>query len=205
MARKTKSEALKTRQHLIDVAITLFAKKGVSTTTLADIADAAGMTRGAIYWHFDSKVSLFNEIWNLQSSFALEIRRKLKTQTHDNDLQLFREIIIETLKFISTDHRQRELLQILYHSCEFNGEMYSEREIRERIWFNRERMKKLLRNCISKGLIPVNTNIELMITIIHGYLSGIVKNWLMRPENLNLNEQAPEIADNLLVMLRKSA
>jgi len=76
---------------------------------------------------------------------------------------------------------------------------------RERIWFNRERMKKLLRNCISKGLIPVNTNIELMITIIHGYLSGIVKNWLMRPENLNLNEQAPEIADNLLVMLRKSA
>jgi len=118
MARKTKSEALKTRQHLIDVAITLFAKKGVSTTTLADIADAAGMTRGAIYWHFDSKVSLFNEIWNLQSSFALEIRRKLKTQTHDNDLQLFREIIIETLKFISTDHRQRELLQILYHSCE---------------------------------------------------------------------------------------
>ncbi|KFC83006.1 TetR family transcriptional regulator [Buttiauxella agrestis] len=205
MARKTKADALKTRQHLLDVAITLFAKNGVSTTTLADIADAAGMTRGAIYWHFDSKVSLFNEIWNIQSCIALEIRRKLKIQNPDNDLKLLREIIIETLKFISTDRRQHELLQILYHTCEFNGEMYSEREIRERYWFNRERMKKLLRNCISKGQIPVNTNVELAITIIHGYLSGIVKNWLMQPENLNLYEQAPDVVDSLIAMLTKSA
>lgn len=205
MARKTKIEALKTRQHLLDVAITLFAKNGVSTTTLADIADAAGMTRGAIYWHFDSKVSLFNEIWNIQPCIALEIRRKIKLHTHDNDLIFLRELLVESLKVISTDRRQHELLQILYHTCEFNGEMYSEREIRERFWFNRDRMKKILRNCISKGQIPVNTNIELTITIIHGYLSGIVKNWLMQPENLNLYEQAPEVVDNLFVMLTKSA
>lgn len=205
MARKTKIEALKTRQHLLDVAITLFAKNGVSTTTLADIADAAGMTRGAIYWHFDSKVSLFNEIWNIQPCIALEIRRKIKLQTHDNDLVFLRELLVESLKVISTDRRQHELLQILYHTCEFNGEMYSEREIRERFWFNRDRMKKILRSCISKGQIPVNTNIELTITIIHGYLSGIVKNWLMQPENLNLYEQAPEVVDNLFVMLTKSA
>lgn len=205
MARKTKADALKTRQHLIDVAITLFAKKGVSTTTLADIADAAGMTRGAIYWHFDSKISLFNEIWNIQPCITQEIRRKLKPKFQDDDLQLLREVTIETLKVISTDRRQHELLQILYHSCEFTGEMYSEREIRERYWFNRERVKKILRNCISKGQIPVNTNIELTITLIQGYFSGIIKNWLMQPENLNLYEQAPDVVDNLLVMLKKSA
>ncbi|MEW7311498.1 acrEF/envCD operon transcriptional regulator [Buttiauxella gaviniae] len=205
MARKTKADALKTRQHLIDVAITLFAKKGVSTTTLADIADAAGMTRGAIYWHFDSKISLFNEIWNIQPCISQEIRRKLKPKFQDDDLQLLREVTIETLKVISTDRRQHELLQILYHSCEFTGEMYSEREIRERYWFNRERVKKILRNCISKGQIPVNTNIELTITLIQGYFSGIIKNWLMQPENLNLYEQAPDVVDNLLVMLKKSS
>ncbi|MGB7800171.1 TetR family transcriptional regulator [Buttiauxella sp.] len=205
MARKTKIEALKTRQHLIDVAITLFAKNGVSVTTLADIADAAGMTRGAIYWHFDSKVSLFNEIWNIQPCVSQEIRRKIKAQIQDDDLILLRELMIETLRFISTDRRQHDLLQILYHSCEFTGEMYTEREIRERFWFNRERMKKLLRSCISKGQIPVNTNIELTVTIIHGYFSGIIKNWLMQPENLNLYEQAPDVVDNLILMLTKSA
>ncbi|OAT33540.1 TetR family transcriptional repressor [Buttiauxella brennerae ATCC 51605] len=205
MARKTKLEALKTRQHLIDVAITLFAKNGVSTTTLADIADAAGMTRGAIYWHFDSKVSLFNEIWNTQTCISQEIRRKLKSQIPDDDFQLLREIFIETLKVISSDRRQYELLQILYHTCEFSGEMYSEREIRERFWFNRERMSKILRSCISKGKIPLNTNVDLTITIIHGYFSGIIKNWLMQPENLNLYEQAPDVVDNLFLILKKSA
>jgi TetR/AcrR family transcriptional repressor of acrEF/envCD operon len=205
MARKTKLEALKTRQHLIDVAITLFAKNGVSTTTLADIADAAGMTRGAIYWHFDSKVSLFNEIWNTQTCISQEIRRKLKSQIPDDDFQLLREVFIETLKVISSDRRQYELLQILYHTCEFSGEMYSEREIRERFWFNRERMSKILRSCISKGKIPLNTNIDLTITIIHGYFSGIIKNWLMQPENLNLYEQAPDVVDNLFLILKKSA
>ena len=204
MARKTKAEALKTRQHLIDVAITLFAKNGVSTTTLADIADAAGMTRGAIYWHFDSKVSLFNEIWNAQPYIGEEIRKKLKAKYHDNDLILLREMIIEALRFIATDRCQYELLQILYHTCEFTGDMYSEREIRERFWFNRERMRKILRNCISKGQIPVNTNIDLTITLIHGYLSGIIKNWLMQPENLNLYEQAPDVVDSLFIMLTKS-
>ncbi len=204
MARKTKAEALKTRQHLINVAITLFAKNGVSSTTLADIADAAGMTRGAIYWHFDSKVSLFNEIWNAQPYIGEEIRKKLKAKYHDNDLILLREMIIEALRFIATDRCQYELLQILYHTCEFTGDMYSEREIRERFWFNRERMRKILRNCISKGQIAVNTNIDLTITLIHGYLSGIIKNWLMQPENLNLYEQAPDVVDSLFIMLTKS-
>lgn len=204
MARKTKAEALKTRQHLIDVAIALFAEQGVSSTTLADIADAAGMTRGAIYWHFDSKISLFNEIWNLQENVTQEIKRKLNTHLQDDGLQLLRALMIETLRIIARDPRQHQLLQILYHSCEFNGEMYSERDIRERLWFNRDRFRKLLQNCISKGQIPVNTNIELLTTIVHGYFSGIVKNWLMQPENLDLYEQAPELVDNILLLARKS-
>lgn len=51
MARKTKEDALRTRQLLIESAIQQFAQRGVTNTTLTDIADAAGVTRGAVYWH----------------------------------------------------------------------------------------------------------------------------------------------------------
>ncbi|PLM57784.1 acrEF/envCD operon transcriptional regulator, partial [Klebsiella michiganensis] len=54
MPRRTKEDALKTRQLLIESAIQQFALRGVTSTTLADIADAAGVTRGAVYWHFAS-------------------------------------------------------------------------------------------------------------------------------------------------------
>lgn len=66
MARKTKEDALRTRQLLIESAIQQFAQRGVTNTTLTDIADAAGVTRGAVYWHFSSKAELFNEMWQQQ-------------------------------------------------------------------------------------------------------------------------------------------
>lgn len=46
MARKKKEEAQKTRQQLIEAAIRVFATRGVASTTLTDIADAAQLTRG---------------------------------------------------------------------------------------------------------------------------------------------------------------
>ncbi|XPE23014.1 TetR family transcriptional regulator [Shigella sonnei] len=68
MAKRTKAEALKTRQELIETAIAQFAQHGVSKTTLNDIADTANVTRGAIYWHFENKTQLFNEMWLQQPS-----------------------------------------------------------------------------------------------------------------------------------------
>ena len=59
MARRTKQEAMATRDSLLDAAEQLFQRQGVSRTTLAQIAAAAGVTRGAVYWHFKDKADLF--------------------------------------------------------------------------------------------------------------------------------------------------
>lgn len=48
-----------TRSALLDAAECLFQEQGVSRTSLADIARAAGVTRGAVYWHFKDKADLF--------------------------------------------------------------------------------------------------------------------------------------------------
>ena len=63
MARKTKEEALKTREAILDSAIRVFSIRGVSRTTLANIAKEAGVTRGAIYWHFRNKEDLLAALW----------------------------------------------------------------------------------------------------------------------------------------------
>jgi TetR/AcrR family acrAB operon transcriptional repressor len=60
VARRTKEEALATRNRLLDAAELLFQAQGVSQTTLQQIAQQAGATRGAIYWHFKDKADLFN-------------------------------------------------------------------------------------------------------------------------------------------------
>lgn len=57
--RRTKEDALQTRYQLLQAAKALFNEKGFSRTTLAEIAQKAGLTRGAAYWHFKSKDEIF--------------------------------------------------------------------------------------------------------------------------------------------------
>src|SRR3954468_22255693 len=60
MVRRSKEDALATRNTLLDAAERVFLAQGVAGTSLNDIALAAGTTRGAIYWHFRDKADLFN-------------------------------------------------------------------------------------------------------------------------------------------------
>ncbi|MCQ2389653.1 MAG: TetR family transcriptional regulator [Kiritimatiellae bacterium] len=58
MARKTQKDAEKTRTKILASALSLFAKKGYEHTTFADVAARLDMTKGAVYWHFESKEAL---------------------------------------------------------------------------------------------------------------------------------------------------
>ncbi len=69
MVRKTKEEAQETRNAILDAAEVVFQEHGVSRTSLAEIAKAAGVTRGAIYWHFENKADLFDAM--IQRVFGL--------------------------------------------------------------------------------------------------------------------------------------
>lgn len=58
--RRTKEEAERTRCELLAAAERLFLEQGVAHTSLEQIARAAGVTRGALYWHFANKADLFH-------------------------------------------------------------------------------------------------------------------------------------------------
>jgi TetR/AcrR family transcriptional regulator, acrAB operon repressor len=60
--RRTKDEAAITRATLLKTALSVFSAKGYSAATLDDLAKAAKMTRGAIYWHFKNKADLYNTL-----------------------------------------------------------------------------------------------------------------------------------------------
>ena len=68
--RKTKEEAEQTRQKILNAARKMFFQNGVAKTSLEHIAKEAGVTRGAIYWHFKDKTALF---FALQQSACVPI------------------------------------------------------------------------------------------------------------------------------------
>ncbi|MFP8060078.1 TetR family transcriptional regulator, partial [Pseudomonas aeruginosa] len=58
MARKTKEESQRTRDRILDAAEHVFLSKGVAGTTMSDIADHAGVSRGAVYGHYKNKIDV---------------------------------------------------------------------------------------------------------------------------------------------------
>lgn len=199
--RKTKLDSMKTRQLLIDTAIQEFARRGVSNTTLTDIADAAHVTRGAIYWHFSSKAELFNAIW----AHYVELKERTVATSEPDEisdpLAALREKLITLLKTVATDPKYRALMDILYHKCEFTVEMITECEIRNIICFDRQNMADALQRCIDNGQISATININVAIILLQSCITGIISDWLSQPQSFNLFMLVDVLVDNMLKML----
>lgn len=205
MARKTKQQALETRRQILDAAVREFSVRGVSSTSLTDIATAAGVTRGAIYWHFKNKVELFNEVWQLSESRIGDIELEYQAKYPDNPLRILREILIYVLSSTVDDPRRRALMEIIFHKCEFVGEMISLQEARKVLYLEGgERIEAVLRNCINHGQLPVDLHTRRAAIVLRAYLTGLMESWLFMPEGFDLKQEAAIYIDTYLDMLQLS-
>jgi len=82
MSRSNRERTEQTRQALMDAARRLFIEKGYAETATPDIVAAAGMTRGALYHHFEDKKALFRAVIEREAAdVAKEIERRAKPET----------------------------------------------------------------------------------------------------------------------------
>lgn len=201
MARKTKQQALETRQHILDVALRLFSQQGVSSTSLAEIAKAAGVTRGAIYWHFKNKSDLFSEIWELSESSIGELELEYQAKFPDDPLSVLREILVYILEATVTEERRRLLMEIIFHKCEFVGEMAVVQQAQRNLCVESyDRIEQTLRHCIAAKMLPADLLTRRAAIIMRGYISGLMESWLFAPQAFDLKKEARDYVTVLLEM-----
>ncbi len=109
--RRTKEEAEKTRQDLLDAALRIFSLKGFNGTRLADIAAAADVTRGAIYHHFGSKEELLIALMDSATEKGNQAIGAA-VQAGGTFLQIVERILIETLTLVEDDARFRQVMAL---------------------------------------------------------------------------------------------
>lgn len=201
MARKTKQQALVTRQHILDVALRLFSQQGVSSTSLVEIAKAAGVTRGAIYWHFKNKSDLLSEIWELSESNIGELEIEYQAKFPGDPLSVLREILVYLLEATVTEERRRLLMEIIFHKCEFVGEMVVVQQTQRSICLESyDRIEQTLMHCINSKMLPENLNTRRAAILMRSYISGIMENWLFAPQSFDLKKEARDYVAILLEM-----
>lgn len=121
--RRTKEESLQTRKQILDAARSVFAEYGVNQASLNQVADAAKVTRGAIYHHFKNKYELF---FALRNEATLPLIERMNQALEDPDadpLQAIESYLSIVVDAVLHDRETRETYTILHARCEYVGEL----------------------------------------------------------------------------------
>ena len=128
MARRTKEDVDATRNSLLDAAERVFYEKGVSRASLSDIAQAAGATRGAIYWHFKDKVALFNAMMDRVTHPLEQVGSKSASMATLPPLERLRSMVDFVQRTIVQDERTRRVFEIALHRVEYVNDLAAVRD-----------------------------------------------------------------------------
>ncbi|AIC18477.1 MULTISPECIES: efflux system transcriptional repressor EmhR [Pseudomonas] len=205
MVRRTKEEAQETRKQILEAAEKAFYERGVARTTLADIAALAGVTRGAIYWHFSNKADLVQAMLDTLREPLNEMARASEDEEEVDPLGCMRKLLIHLFHQIALDPKTRRINEILFHKCEITDEMCDMRRQRRAASLDCNVHIELgLRNAVKRGQLPENLDTARAAISIHAYIDGILYQWLLAPDSFELHKEAERWIDTGLDMLRLS-
>jgi TetR/AcrR family acrAB operon transcriptional repressor len=200
MPRRTKAEADQTRHSLLDAAERLFQAQGVSRTSLQDIAQAAGATRGAIYWHFKDKADLFNAMME-RVTLPLE-QAGLDTEPGDTaSIRLQRLVSVVRRALHDTVHnlQTRRVFDIATHKLELTGELQEVARRREECL--RPvclRMSQALEALAFEQGQPLPMPAEVASVGFFALVDGLIGRWLLTPDGFDLEVTGQLAIENYL-------
>lgn len=119
MARKTKEDALVTRTRIIDAARRVFHAEGVNRSTLDKVARTAGVTRGAVYWHFANKAELFLAVKKTYTSEFDQLQALLSRMDYPSPLGALSAYLHALFTALLNDAAARETFEIILLRCEY--------------------------------------------------------------------------------------
>ncbi|HEY8360171.1 MAG TPA: TetR family transcriptional regulator [Ramlibacter sp.] len=199
MVRRSKEDALATRNALLDAAEEVFLAQGVAGTSLNDIALAAGTTRGAIYWHFRDKADLFNAMMDRVVLPLQGAMMALESAQAGDPLPSLRHSLRQALHQTVTDPQTRRVFEVATHKVEYVDSLCAvrARHLEMRCaWVERIRVL-LLKSATTRGIrLPVAA--ATAAQGLQALMDGLIQNWLLDPEAFDLEASGTRAVDTYL-------
>ena len=196
--RRTKEEAAVTRARLLDAALASFHTKGYSATTLDDIARQAGITRGAIQWHFGNKAELYNTLVGESYQKAGAAFKEIY-DAEGTPLQKLRLILIKWLGYAEEDAQFRSMLELVILKTEVSPELAG--GLQQKTQGNRATIAffaDIIRLGIQAGEIRPDVHPEVAATTALSLVNGVTSLWLIDPTAFSLRDSAEETVEIFL-------
>ena len=159
-----------TKNQILEAALRVFVKSGFSKTTMDDIVNESGLSKGAIYHHYGSKKELFLALIDYWENYFFKniINKDL---TNNNPDELLRDITLDVIKaFKSSKH-------IFLAELEFWSLSNHDLDVRKRTTELYSKLIVLFRNIISKGVnsgLYKNIDLDVAALSVMTSLQGVI-------------------------------
>jgi len=203
MARKTKEEALATRQAVLDAAVRVFAVKGVARSSLDDIAKEAGVTRGAIYWHFANKAALLDALWDQVLQLYAALAEASESPDEPDPLGKMKALYVSFFTGLVEDPRQLQLFRILFDDSDRSKDTESVRQRHADCRQERfQGIQKVLGNARDKGQLPPDFDVRVGAISVLAFIHGLISSWILTPDLFDIKQESPLLIEGMIRMLR---
>ncbi|WP_062208130.1 TetR family transcriptional regulator [Aureimonas sp. AU12] len=204
--RRTKEAAAETRCAILDAAEQMFFERGVSQTSLSQIAAAANVTRGAIYWHFTGKSALFQAMQERAYLPQEEFFQAQNILGESDPMAALHRVTLESIRRFVADERARRVLTILTLRCEYVGEM-AEAMIchREAEHHMHRTVVQVFERARDMGLLRAGWTPQLAANACICIFTGIFTEWLQSKEEFDIVEMGTLTFDGLFAGFRAEA
>jgi len=208
MVRKTKEDAAITRQRIIDAAREMFLQKGVSRTSLEQIASHASVTRGAVYWHFQNKAELFHAM--REEVYLPLIDRMDDTLLGNADdanrdpLGRIRKHMASTIQILDDDQTTRATYEVMMTKCEYVDEFA---DVLKSILSNCSGLVHKLEQAYAKaqeiGQVGTQLTAAELAMDTHLFFSGLLHMWVKDTEGTLFRDHALQLIDTHINLRKK--
>ena len=191
MARRTPEEAEQTKQALLSIALQQYATVGIYGTSLKAIAAQAGVTHGALYWHFASRDDLIVALCESQS---LPIERFYLDQLQaidQNALEALGKFLVDSVLFISTDQRAQQIYRLFYSrrsELPQNEQLQALLTDQWELWEGY--VNKFLKQARKQKLIPKKTKNLPIASMLLSHVFGLLEVTSYLPQPVGLKKLA---------------
>lgn len=178
MARKTKAEAEQTRRQIIDAARCVFHECGVSRTTMEKVAHVTGVSRGAVYWHFENKAALFFAIRDESTRALDEVRATLNSPDIADPLDAIERSLLQFIGIVENDYQVRQTFEIMSLRCEYVNEFAGVLEVNKPCLDFLAQLKTNYAKAAELGTLRPGLDPEMLAYDTLSFTTGLFNNWL---------------------------
>ena len=191
MARKTKAEAEQTRRQIIDAARCVFHECGVSRTTMEKVAHVAGLSRGAVYWHFENKAALFFAMRDESTRELDEVRTTLNSPDIPDPLDAIERSLLEFISAVESNPLVRQTFEIMSLRCEYVDEFAGVlQELNKPCLDFLGRLKTVYAKAAELGKLRPGLDPDALAYDTLSFTTGLFNNWLASADGDGLRRRA---------------